>query len=103
MKTIVLKRQIFMRKLDCHGLAADLRRLGLHRIYIRVRLDLLVSARAWAVLLAKTALMAVAQASMRIFAGGRLCEWSAEMHVDFRGVSFRQRSAFSVFLIDSPG
>ena len=31
-KTIVLKRQIFMRKLDCHGLAADLRRLGLDLI-----------------------------------------------------------------------
>ena len=53
--------------------------------------------------LAKTALMAVTTQIMRIFAGGRLCECSAEMHVDFRGVSFRQRGAFCVFLIDSPG
>ena len=70
---------------------------------MRVRFHLLVSARAWAVLLAKTALMAVTTQIMRIFAGGRLCECSAEMHVDFRGVSFRQRGAFCVFLIDSPG
>ena len=31
-KTIVLKRKIFMRKLDCHGLAADMMRLGLDLI-----------------------------------------------------------------------
>ena len=31
-KTIVLKGQIFMRKLDYHGLAADLKRLGLDLI-----------------------------------------------------------------------
>ena len=64
----------------------------LHRIYIRVRFHLLVSARAWAVLLANTSRMAVPTAIMPIIAGGRLYKYAAEMHVDSRAVS----GAFSI-------
>ena len=48
--------------------------------------------RAWAVLLAKTSRRAVPTAIMPIIAGGRLCKYAAEMHVDSRAVS----GAFSI-------